>query len=58
MAHISVRAFGTVMIFRVPEEADMSDFSFAGFGSRSDAQEQLNRYLESQGFDPNESYKW
>ena len=46
------------MIFTVPDDADMSDFSFAGFRSRADAQEQLNRYLESQGFDPNESYRW
>lgn len=58
MAHISVRAFGTVMIFRVPDDADMSGFGFAGFRSRADAQEQLNRYLESQGYDPKDSYKW
>lgn len=58
MAHISVRAFGTVMIFRVPDDADMDDFSFAGIRSRADAQEQLDRYLESQGYDPAESYKW
>lgn len=58
MAHISVRAFGTVMIFRVPEDADMSGFGFAGISSRADAQEQLNRYLESQGYNPDDSYQW
>lgn len=59
MAHISVQAFGTAMIFRVPDDADMSGFGgFAGIKSRADAQEQLNRYLESLGYDPADSYKW
>ena len=58
MAHISVNAFGTVMIFRVPDDADMSGFGFAGIRSRAHAQEQLNDYLERQGYDPAESYKW
>ncbi|MGQ0844332.1 MAG: hypothetical protein ACT4QF_09355 [Sporichthyaceae bacterium] len=58
MAHISVNAFGTVMNFRVPEDADMSGFSFAGIRSRADAQEQLNDYLKRQGYDPADSYKW
>ena len=55
---ISVAAFGTSMIFRVPDEADMDGFAFAGVRSRKDAQQQLDDYLERQGFDPNESYKW
>lgn len=58
MAHISVQAFGTVMNFRVPEDADMSGFGFAGIRSRADAQAQLNAYLEGQGYNPAESYKW
>lgn len=58
MAHISVSAFGTAMIFRVPDDADMSGFAFAGFRSRADAQQQLDDYLESQGYDPADSYKW
>jgi hypothetical protein len=58
MAHISVHAFGTAMIFRVPEEADMSGFSFAGFRNRADAQQQLNVYLESLGYDVSQSYLW
>ena len=29
MAHISVNAFGTVMNFKVPDDADMSAFSLA-----------------------------
>lgn len=58
MAHISVRAFGTVMIFRVPEDADMSGLAFAGIRSRAAAQQQLDDYLEGQGYDPADSYKW
>jgi len=58
MAHISVRAFGTVMIFGVPEDADMSKFSFAGFRNRADAQQQLNTYLEGLGYDVSQSYLW
>ena len=58
MAHISVRAFGTVMNFRVPENADMTGFAFAGIQSRADAQKQLNAYLERQGFDPAEAHQW
>ena len=58
MAHISVPAFGTVMIFRVPEDADMSGFSFAGFRNRADGQQQLNTYLEGLGYDVSQSYLW
>lgn len=58
MAHISVSASGTVMIFRVPEDADMSGFSFAGIRSRADAQEQLNRFLERLGYNPDDSLQW
>lgn len=58
MAHISVPAFGTVMIFRVPGDADMSGFSFAGFRNRDDAQHQLNTYLEGMGYDVSQSYLW
>jgi hypothetical protein len=58
MAHISVSAFGTVMNFRVPDDADMSGFGFAGIRSRADAQEQLNNYLERLGYNPDDSYKW
>jgi hypothetical protein len=58
MAHISVLAFGTAMIFRVPEDADMGEFSFAGFRNRADAQKQLNTYLEGLGYDVSQSYLW
>lgn len=58
MAHISVAAFGTVMNFRVPDDADMSGFHLAEISSRASVQEQLNDYLESQGYDPDDSYKW
>lgn len=58
MAHISVHAFGTGMIFRVPEDADMSGFSLRSIRSRKDVQGQLDEYLRNQGYDPSESYKW
>lgn len=58
MAHISVLAFGSAMIFRVPEEADMSGFGFAGFRNRADAQAQLDTYLEGLGYDVSQSYMW
>jgi hypothetical protein len=58
MAHISVRAFGTAMIFRVPEDADMSGFSLGSIRSRKDVQGQLDEYLRNQGYDLSESYKW
>jgi hypothetical protein len=58
MAHISVQAFGSAMIFRVPEEADISGFSFAGFRNRADAQAQLDTYLEGLGYDVSQSYLW
>ena len=58
MAHISVQAFGTAMIFRVPDDADMSGFHFAGVRSRADAQEQLNDYLKSLGYNSDDSYQW
>jgi hypothetical protein len=58
MAHISVPAFGTVMNFRVPEDADMSGFSLAGFRNRADVQQQLNTYLEGLGYDVSQSYLW
>lgn len=58
MAHISVSAFGTSMIFRVPEDADMSGFSFAGIRNRADAQRQLDTYLEGLGYDVSQSYLW
>ena len=46
------------MIFSVPDDADMSGFHFAGVRSRADAQEQLNDYLESLGYNSDDSYKW
>lgn len=58
MAHISVFAFGTVMNFRVPEDADMSGLSFAGVRNRAHAQQQLDTYLESLGYDVSQSYLW
>lgn len=58
MAHISVRAFGTAMIFSAPNDADMSGFSFAGFRDRADAQRQLDDYLEGLGYDVSKSYLW
>ncbi len=58
MAHISVEAFGTVMNFSVPDDADMSGFQPSSWRSRADVQDQLNDYLESQGYDPADSYKW
>jgi hypothetical protein len=58
MAHISVATFGTAMIFRVPKDADMSGFGFAGFRDRADAQQQLDNYLEDLGYDVSESYLW
>ena len=58
MAHISVRAFGTSMIFHVPKDADMSGFALGSIKSRKDVQRQLDEYLRDQGYDPSESYKW
>ncbi|HTN99060.1 MAG TPA: hypothetical protein VL068_00175 [Microthrixaceae bacterium] len=58
MGHISLEAFGTAMIFTVPDDADMSGLHFAGVRSRADAQEQINDYLKSLGYDPDDSYKW
>jgi hypothetical protein len=58
MAHISVLAFGTAMIFRVPEDADMDGFSFSGFRNRAEAQQQLNTYLEGLGYDVSKYYLW
>lgn len=58
MAHISVEAFGNAMIFRVPDDADMDGFSVSSWKNRADVQKQLNDYLESQGYDPDDSYKW
>lgn len=58
MAHISVPAFGTVMIFRVPNDADMSDFGLSSWRSRKDVQRQLDDYLRRLGYDPADSYKW
>lgn len=58
MAHISVEAFGTVMNFRVPEDADMSGFSLASIRSRADVKQQLDDYLRGLGYDPDEYYKW
>lgn len=58
MAHISVHAFGIGMIFRVPDDADMSGFSLRSIKSRKDVQGQLDEYLRNQGYDPSESYKW
>lgn len=55
---IGVRAFGTVMIFKVPDDADMDGFALAGIRSRKDAQQQLNKYLERQGYNPDESHLW
>jgi len=58
MAHISVSAFGTAMIFRVPDDADMSGFGFAGFRNRADAQQQLDSYLQGLGYDVGQSSHW
>lgn len=58
MARINVSAFGTVMMFNVPDEADMSRFNFAGFRNRAEAQQQLDVYLESLGYDVSQSYLW
>lgn len=58
MAHISVRAFGTAMIFRVPGDADMSGFSFLGFRNRAEAQRQLDAYLVGLGYDITQAYLW
>ena len=58
MAHISVEAFGTVMNFRVPDDADMSGLSIASCKSRTDVQEQSDDYLESQGYNLDDSYTW
>lgn len=58
MAHISVPAFGTVMNFQVPDDADMSGFSLTSARSRADVKEQLDDYLRNMGYDPNEYYKW
>jgi len=58
MALISVRAFGSAMTFRIPDDADMSEFSFTGFRNRADAQQQLNVYLEGLGYDVSQSYLW
>lgn len=58
MARISVSAFGAAMMFNVPDEADMSGFRFAGFRNRADAQQQLDVYLESLGYDVSQSYLW
>jgi hypothetical protein len=58
MATINVEAFGTVMIFRVPDDADMSGFHISSCRSRSDVQDQLNDYLEGQGYDPADAYRW
>lgn len=58
MAMISVHAFGTAMLFTVPDDADMSGFQFMGFQNRADAQQQLNTYLEGLGYDVSQSYLW
>ena len=58
MAHISVKAFGTSMIFRVPKDADMSELEFTGFKNRKQAQEQINEYLRARGYDPSRSHEW
>lgn len=58
MATIGVRGFGTVMIFTVPDEADMSGLSFLGFRDRADAQRQLDAYLEGLGYDVSQSHLW
>ncbi len=58
MATISVSAFGTAMIFPVPDDADMSRLAFAGIASRAHAQEQLNRYLEGLGYNPDDWREW
>lgn len=58
MAHINVPAFGTSMIFRVPDDADMSGFLLSSVRSRADVQAQLNVYLASLGYNTDEYYKW
>jgi hypothetical protein len=58
MAHISVPAFGTVMNFRVPGDADLSGFNLTSVKSRADVKEQLDDYLRSLGYEPDEYYKW
>lgn len=56
--HISVRAFGTSMIFHVPDDADMDSFVLESIRSRKDVQRQLDEYLRAQGHNPNERHKW
>lgn len=55
---ISVRAFGSAMIFHVPDDADMDGFVIRSINSRKDVKRQLDAYLREQGFDPNDYYKW
>ncbi len=58
MATFGIRAFGTVMIFRVPEDANMANFDYLGCRSRADAQQQINTYLEGLGYDTSRSHLW
>jgi hypothetical protein len=56
MADISVLAFGTAMLFRVPQDADRDGFSFSDFRNRAEARQQLNTYLEGLGYDVSQCY--
>lgn len=56
--HFSVHAFGSAMLFRVPDDADMDKFTLSSIRSRKDVQRQLDDFLREQEFDPNDYYKW
>lgn len=58
MASFAIKAFGTAMIFRVPDDADMTGFRYMGCRNRADAQRQINAYLESCGYDLSQSHLW
>lgn len=55
---ISVRAFGSAMIFHVPDDADMDGFVVRSIKSRKDVKRQLDDYLREQGYNPDEHYNW
>lgn len=55
---ISVRAFGTLMLFHVPNDADMDGLVINSFRSRKDIQRQIDDYLRKQGYNPDDHYNW
>lgn len=55
---ISVHAFGSAMIFHVPDDADMDGFVVRSINSRKDVKRQLDDYLREQGYNPDEYYRW